>query len=513
MVLIVIADSQQLTDPDLWGHIRFGQATLAAGHLINKDTYSYTSFEMPFHNHEWLTELLMGWLYNRFGVVGLKLWKFSCTAATIVLLAGALGETGASASLQMNLLLLTALAITPHMQFRPQLFSFTLMAATIALLARDNYRGRAPLWLMIPIMMLWANFHGGFIMGIAAILIYSGVRGSGDLVLHRRCDRGLRLGLITLASILATLVTPYGIVTWTTVIHAVRNPVTRIAITDWQPMLYALGHQWRLYPPGVVFYVCVIAVVLLFLAGFIVAPTAGDPALVTIALVVSLAAFVAVRNMPLAVIACVVPAAHHLGIASRRRKAKARIQSPTEGAPPTPANQTLGRSPMNQWLLAVGAAVLAIYLGVFSTHIREDRYYPAGAVAFIRANHLKGNVLCDFGWGEYLIWHLAPQVKVFVDGRYDTVYSYPVINDYIRFIFAEPRGAEVLQRYPHDFVLIRPNVTALRLIDHNPQWRLIYSDDGSRLYSRSDSIAATAGLLERPASSLTNPRSSRYFPS
>ena len=150
----------------------------------------------------------MGWLYNSFGVAGLKLWKFACTAATIVLLADALAATGASAALQMNLLLIAALAIMPQMQFRPQLFSFTLMAAIIALLARHTYRERAPLWLAIPIMTLWANLHGGFIMGLAALLIYAAATTAQDLFGGHGYQRGLRLSLLAFASILATLADP-----------------------------------------------------------------------------------------------------------------------------------------------------------------------------------------------------------------------------------------------------------------------------------------------------------------
>ena len=507
LLLIVIADSLQFTDPDLWGHIRFGQAVIAAGHLINTDPYSYSAFGMPWHNHEWLTELLMGWLYNSFGVVGLKLWKFSCTAATIVLLTDALAQTGASASSQMNLLVITAVAISPQIQFRPQLFSFALMAATIALLARDTYRGRSPLWLMIPIMMVWANLHGGFIMGIATLLIYAAITAVSELIQHRGCARSLRLSVLAIASILATLVTPYGIGTWTTVIHALRNPVTRIAITDWQPMLIAMTHQWRLHHPGVIFYLFVLGIFVAFAVGLVLAPITGDLALVAIAIVMSIAAFAAVRNMPLAVIACVVPAAHHLGAATQSRKTKALKQSPAEGATP-PAHQARERSQMSQSLLAAGAAVLAIYLGLFSTHIAEDDYYPADAVSYIRATHLYGNVLCEFGWGEYLPWQLAPQVKVFIDGRYDTVYPYSVINDYIKFIFDAPGGAEVLHRYPHDLILLRTDTPALRLIDHNPHWRLIYSDEGSRLYARADSPASK---LPPMVSNERQPR--RYFPS
>ena len=69
-------------------------------------------------------------------MVGLKLWKFACVAATMVLMALAMAETGASPTIQLNLLALAALAMVPQNQFRPQLFTFMLFAATLALLAR-----------------------------------------------------------------------------------------------------------------------------------------------------------------------------------------------------------------------------------------------------------------------------------------------------------------------------------------------------------------------------------------
>ena len=34
------------------------------------------------------------------------------------------------------------------------------------MLARDNYRRPARLWLIVPMMALWGNLHGGFIIGI-----------------------------------------------------------------------------------------------------------------------------------------------------------------------------------------------------------------------------------------------------------------------------------------------------------------------------------------------------------
>src|SRR5580704_13162785 len=220
LLLIVVADSAQLPDPDLWGHLRFGQAALASGHVIARDTYSYSVAGGLWRNHEWLTEIIMALAYNSLGVIGLKLWKFACVAATMVLLALGLAETGASPTIQMNTLGLVALAMVPQNQFRPQLFSFLLLGATLALLARDNYRGRAALWLVVPLMMLWGNLHGGFIIGIATMAVYTGVIGLQDLRAGRGLGRALRLGLITLAGTLATLVSPYGIDAWLVVLNA-----------------------------------------------------------------------------------------------------------------------------------------------------------------------------------------------------------------------------------------------------------------------------------------------------
>ena len=55
----------------------------------------------------------------------------------------------------------------------------------------------------------------------------------------------------------------------------------------------------------------------------------------------------------------------------------------------------------------------------------EPNYFafPARAVAFLRASGIRGNMAVPFDWGEYVLWHLGPGVKVSIDGRRETVYS------------------------------------------------------------------------------------------
>src|SRR5713226_2938015 len=76
LALIVLGDVWQTTDPDLWGHIRFGQLMLSSGHVVSHDIYSYSAPGSTWRDHEYLAEITMALVYNRTGLRGLKVWKF-----------------------------------------------------------------------------------------------------------------------------------------------------------------------------------------------------------------------------------------------------------------------------------------------------------------------------------------------------------------------------------------------------------------------------------------------------
>jgi hypothetical protein len=483
LLVIIVADGAQFADPDLWGHIRCGQAVLEQGHIILRDTYSYSAFGQLYRNHEWLTEVLMALIYDHGGVIGLKLWKFTCAALTFGFLAAGLSETGASATVQLYTLMCTSVALMLELQFRPQLFTYLLFAAVLMILARHNYRGSARVWLAIPIMALWANLHGGFVIGIGTLGIYTAVVGMQDLIAEKNLKRALRLALITLGATLVTLATPWGIRLWHEVLRPVFSPTIRTLIVDWHPLTLVLAEQWKRSHLGVLFYVFVFGLMGSLAITFALTPKGGDLPLVAIAAAMSLAAFSAARNIPLAAIVLTLPVARHASLVLGRLHERAAAQGVRfEEAP--------GRSRVNQWMVGAVAMVLAISFGLFSPQLRMIDVYPTGAVAFMQRHGLNGNVLNDFNWGGYLIWHLTPASKVFIDGRYDTVYSTTEINDYLQFYFDDPGGARVLSAYPHDFVLIPPRAAAFRLMTTAAGWTLIYKDENSALFARAGSPAA-----------------------
>jgi hypothetical protein len=480
---IVIADARQLSDPDLWGHVLWGRELLAHGSLPRGNPYSYSAPGYLWLRHEWLSEALMGGLFNLFGPLGLKLLKFACTAGTVCFVVLAMSETAAPASVQTPILLIVALILLPAMQFRPQLFDFLALSAIIALLSRHSWRGSAPLWIAIPLVAVWSNLHGGFFVGIGVIGLYGATVLLADVVDGRGSRRGLGIIAIAAAAAASTLCTfliPPARDTWYTLIRSIMNPMTHYAIEDWKPLIAALTSA----PGGSVAQKYFTVVLLFFVAAgatVLLKPKGGDAPMVAVGALLLASAFAAERNIPIAAIAIAPVFARHLGLLVRPRDSSASAASAREVP-------RAGRFVM-EVLIAVVAIAFARFDGVLTPGINANGN-PAHAIEFMKDRELKGNVLAEYRWGQYVIWHGAPGMKVFIDSRYDLAYPPAVVWDWLKFANNLDGGAHTLAAYPHDFVLLAKNSPAVTLMDSRRDWRLIYSDDTARLYAPANSPAA-----------------------
>jgi hypothetical protein len=484
LIAIVIADARQLADSDMWGHVLWGRELLAHGSLPRGNPYSYSAPGYLWLRHEWLGEVTMGALFDLFGPWGLKLFKFACTAGTICFMVLAMAETAAPVLAQIPILMIVPLMLLPAMQFRPTLFDFLALSAIIALLSRHNWRGSAPLWLAIPLVAIWSNVHGGFFLGIVVMGVYGATVFVIDLVAGGSPRRGLWIIAIAAAAAASTLCTfliPPARDTWLTLIRSIFNPMTHYAIEDWKPLLSALkdadsGSFAQKY----------FVLVLLYFAAAVVSvvltPRGGDAPMVAVAALMLAMAFAAERNIPIAAIAIAPVFANHLGLLFRSREVST--------APAASAREVsrAGRLVM-EILIAVVAISFARLDGVLTPGI-DAQGFPVRAVDFMKSHDLEGNVLAQYGWGQYVIWHGAPGMKIFIDGRYDLAYPPAVVWDWLKFANNLDGAAQTLTAYPHDFVLLEQDLPAIKLMDSDRDWRLIYSDDVARLYARANSPAA-----------------------
>lgn len=109
-------------------------------------------------------------------------------------------------------------------------------------------------------------------------------------------------------------------------------------------------------------------------------------------------------------------------------------------------------------------------------------YYPVGAIDYIKTHKLKGNVLPDFNWGEYIMWTCYPDCLVGMDGRYETVYPDKICDEYFNFIYGKVGWRNFLYKYPHDMIITEPDSIVSKLIQNETGWRKVFADKGSVLF-------------------------------
>jgi hypothetical protein len=486
-VAAVIANACSYADIDLWGHVYFGEAMIRAGRIIAHDPYNYS---VPGHlwlHHEWLTEVMMAAIYQHCGIVGLKLWHFSVTAFAIVMLSMAEGETGAPPPIQFGVLAAAAITLSAVMQFRPQIFTYALFAMLIFLLTRELYGRRSHLWLVIPMLAWWSNLHGGFFIGLVTLGIYTAAIGVDDLLAGRGLKRAWRLAALTLAATAATFVNPIGVECWRTVFVSLTDPLAHKVMADWRPIVTVVRESGVHGSDNLLLelwtaYVATLAI------SVAVTPRRDDWPLIAIAAVMTAAAFSAIRNIPLPVIAGAPLLARHLDLVFHKLAAKKGDLTNLE------AQDTSGVQRMSiagQSLIFIASfAVLFGKEGLLSAKMATVGEYPSGAVAFMKDRNLHGNILNPSQWGQYLIWHLAPESKIFYDSRFDTVYPQKVLIQYLDFFFGPPSGARLLNEYPNNFVLVITNSPAYRTMLEQRAWKLLYRDSVCALFAPAVSRAS-----------------------
>ena len=493
VLAIVLACADNFADPDLWRHLLIGKAILSSGHIPSYDTYSYTVAGFPTRNHEWLSEVIFALAYGWCGVLGLKLIKLTCATIALVALAAGLARTAASARIQRTLLVLTAAGLTTQMQFRPQLFTFAMLSVVMAVLAAEVYGDGAPVWPLVPMFALWANLHGGFSTGLGALGIAAVVLTAQELHAGTRPHRGRRIGLLTILAACATLVNPLGIGIWTNVLHSVTDPLLRLIMNDWVPLPKMMLYLWHNSSMQLLQVVLALGLFGAFLCSIVIAPTLDDAPLMAVAMVFVGAAFYMMRNVALGVIAVAIPLAHHLALALAKR-ARSDAESPGAGTELSPA------------LIAIVIALVVVSGGLLSPRLPTWEPVPAGALEFMKNRGLQGNILNQFEWGDYIVWH-QPQNRIFVDVRAELLYPDAVMREYAEFYYDMPGARRALGAYPTDYVLIKSETGGARVVESDPAWKIIYRDDVATLYAPASSPIAPASEVSKPAEI-----GSTYFP-
>lgn len=414
-------------DPDLWGHVRFGLDMLADHTLPRVDPYSFTQ-DVPWMNHEWLSELLMGAAYRVGGPAGLVLLK---GLLVTIFFAIVLSVYRGAPPLVGGAVLVLVAGGTGRLTttLRPQLWSLI----GVAVLSRFLINAPRQSWLVIvPLMFaLWANLHGGWVVGAGILTIWTLVQ-----LWRPQAPRALVMGVAVLSAV-ATLVNPYGWHLW-----GFLGATVRMArpISEWQPLLTTPVIAW------IPWLAVVTGVTLLTVSR-------RRPPVDRIAIVamLALASFRVERLAPLCVVSAVV-----------LMSPTVLAQWPTLSRPfDVLSRRTAAVFALSIFGLAlVSAAVIARTASCIT--IAGDWIPDRVAGRALVEGRAQGTIVTWFDWGEYAIWHLAPSLRVSLDGRRETIYSDAVLANHDAMAAATPEGIAYLQRLNPTYVWVPASLARLR---------------------------------------------------
>ncbi|MGB8594879.1 MAG: hypothetical protein WCD48_05215 [Candidatus Sulfotelmatobacter sp.] len=494
-----------LGDAGIGWHIRTGQLILATHAIPHLDPFSSTMAGHPWFAWEWIYDVLVGWLDRVAGLNGVVFFTAPIIALTFSWTFRLLLRRGTNFLVALALVLLAASASMIHFLARPHVVSWLFTVLWFWVLESSERKAndspadgrRLFLWLLPPLMLVWVNVHGGFLLGFVLLGIYwlsaawqwfrlKEDRFEDVLQKIRAGKRTRDLAVIGLLSALATLANPYG---WRLHVHISRYLSNR----------FLMDHIDEFQSPnfhGVAQRCFAVLLLLTFVALAAKRREAGEfrASEVLVVMFAVYSGLYASRNIPVSSLLLILMIGPWLSDTTQelaelfaRRRSASRSQSIPQHFF---QRMQVIESSLHAHLWPIAGIVLTCWitfhggkLGVtplMDAHF-DGKRFPAGAVSYLETKHGQGPVFAPDYWGGYLIYRLYPRVKVAVDDRHD-FYGEAFLKSYLKMMHAEPGWQDFLEQYPVRYVVIPKDSALANVLAETPSWQLLNGDDAAVIF-------------------------------
>ncbi len=454
-------------DGDLWWHLGNGRRILELGSIRIPEWMSFTVSGEGFVNQWWLGELGAWLLYRSFGMWSIFLASSAVIAASFVFVYLRMMARGSIPTAAITMLTVGALASSVSWGTRPQIITMLLTSVFLWLLEHFDRTGSVKWLIPMPLLMpLWSNSHGGFVIGIALLMIgvlAAWFEGEGQ--------KARSLGVALGAAALTSLIGPYGIQQW-------KYPLQFLVPNPWLNSIEESVSPDFHHPAFVPFEILLI---LLIISAFWVPRRRWRDILLIVGF--THLALTQIRHIALWVIVITPLVAEYSSAAIReivaRKPNLARVN-----AVPSPQM----RAVLNTALIL---AIALFYVGVFSRVLTnmdlermERSHYPAAAADYIARTGLPERTFTTFEWGGYLAWRLSPQQKVFIDARADTIYDERHLMDYVTILKMLPGWQRQVEQWKIDQFVIERGSDLDKALEIDPSWQPSFADRRTVIFVR-----------------------------
>jgi len=461
-----------LADADTGWHIRTGEWILEQKSWPRQDLFSFSKPCAPWYAWEWLAEILLALWHRLAGLSAVVVGSALVIVAAAVLTFLRMGRRQANVFLSMIALMLALGAASIHFLARPHLFTLLLWTVALTLLDNEQANPRA-LWWLVPLGLLWANTHGGFVALLASLALLAVGRAieagweGGPRAALKVLPRYLALLGATLA---ATLANPYG---WRLHLHIasyLRSSWIRNVVEEFQSPKFRSEHSLHFE--------------LLLFGALMLTPALVRGRRVAEALLVLFwahASLVSARHIPLfAFLVAPLLAAE----ASSLLRELARRLGPKSALAILDEISRQSASGFRRLSLWAAAGVAGLLLLTPPAHWPRDfpaEKFPVGLVKRWAHKLAGSRVLTSDQWADYLIYRFYPHQRVYFDGRSD-FYGPAIGEQYLKLLQGKPGWRQGLAELKFDYVLAPREWPLASLLAEQRGWRLLEQDRLAALY-------------------------------
>jgi hypothetical protein len=460
-----------LGDGDTGYHIRAGEIILKDLAVPRHDPFSFITPTLPWTAHEWLSEVVMAIVHNALGLPGIVFLFALLLSTTYWLLFRWIRSSGRNILGDLLILILVLLSSRIHWLARPHAFSLLLIVLLYQILILHQENRGNYLYAIPPMMLLWVNLHGGFVVGFLFMGIFlSGYffwfLGSNGEERSLSANKGKQLSLVCAASVLAACVNPFGV-------HAFLFPFRLVSET------YLMDHVHEFLSPnfhGFAPY----RYLLLFLIGMLgISKTKLNLTELMLVLLFTSMSLYSARYIPLCAIVYAPILSEHADILMQESKAWCSRLLKERSV-------VYGKIDSSAKGYAIPLVVLVVLAGLVAGKITvhfPEKTAPKAAIDFLQANPLRGDMFNNDEIGDYVIYWLYPRYKVFIDGRSD-MYGERILKEYLKVAQIEPGWKDVLDKYDINYIFDYTDSVLVRHLLTDAGWRQIYADNVTSIFLR-----------------------------
>ena len=474
-----LLDPIRLTVVDLGRHIANGRELLSGNtQVLFQNHYSYSMPEQKFINHHWFFGVIVYLLDQLIGLAGPQLFNIFILLVVLFFLLKMMEDV--SSPLISSLLgLIAVIFLSMRTEIRPESIGLLFTAHTLWQLKKiqkNDFLSPKIMTLLLIQQLVWANTHISFIFGIFLI----GLAWSCAAILkspHVSFSLGKKLGWLLVMVIIVSLINP-------NFFRGFLEPFNILidygySIVENQTLLFlwkAINHSGFIW-----FTVYSLMFIPLYLMNF----RELDWFEKTLSLTGLFLGYQALRNVPLMIVFTIPTLAKLFNIQYEKIRKKISFDFP-----PKLMKIFLGQ--------LYGLFLLLTFAGIINPSINFSNrklgpvVEEARAASFIKESSKQGPIFNNYDLGSYLIYHLHPKHKVFVDNRPEAYSSSFFQNTYIPMQQDSEIWTEVANQYDFKLVVFGArDITpwAKQFITHmidNPDWKKIYEDQYIIIWEKDD---------------------------